>query len=117
MRRHLLLLAPAFLWTVAAVGCGQGRDGSEQPASTVAVAFCCAAEALNPSMELRAKFLLFLPLLTEDESGNPLGAHRGLRAEVCVTLVGHRRIVTLRSWCAYSRVRIRQILQEQSLTH
>jgi peptide/nickel transport system substrate-binding protein len=74
MRLHLPLLAPAFLLTVAALGCRPGPDGSDQADSTIAVAFCCAAQALNPSMETQAKFLVFLPLLTEDESGNPLGA-------------------------------------------
>ena len=63
MRRHLPLLAPAFLLTVAAVGCGPGPDDSDQADSTVAVLFEGDEWLLGPAADDAQKFLMFLPLV------------------------------------------------------
>ncbi len=57
------------LFALTAVGCRRGNDRAYSRGSTVTVAYCCGKEALNPSHDMNAKFLVFLPLAAYNRKG------------------------------------------------
>lgn len=67
-----------------ASGCGPAGESSHESASTLA--YCCDSQAFSPAVDVDAKFLVFLPLM----SGVNTGAQVGMRAV-------HRRVRGLRS--------------------
>lgn len=66
-------LVPACLvaasLAIANLACDRGADPARSRGSTVTVAYCCATTVLNPSEDMEAKFLVFLPLLALGENG------------------------------------------------
>ncbi|MGH2360187.1 MAG: peptide ABC transporter substrate-binding protein [bacterium] len=63
------LLACGCVLAVLAVGCGGREDRAYSRGSTVTVAYCCGKQTLAPAWDMEAKFLVFLPLVAEDENG------------------------------------------------
>ena len=67
--------AAPYAWLVASwvalstLACGGAPDAALSRASTVVLAHCCGPQALNPSTGQTSRFLLFLPLVAWDESG------------------------------------------------
>ncbi len=70
---HPLFLASICLITLAGIRCGEGEDRGYSRDSTVIGAYCCGREALNPSHDMTAKNLVFLPLMTRDREGKLVG--------------------------------------------
>ena len=54
---------------LAAAGCRRSDDPAYSRGSTIIVAYCCGKQVFVPSWDMEAKFLVFLPLVTEDENG------------------------------------------------
>jgi peptide/nickel transport system substrate-binding protein len=56
------------------LSCRGGKENrAYSPDSTVTLAYCCGREVLNPSHDMTAIALVFLPLLTRDQEGNLVG--------------------------------------------
>ncbi len=72
-RSPRLLLACICLIALAGIRCGEGEDRAYARGSTVTVAYCCGREALNPSRDTNAKYLVFLSLMTRDREGKLVG--------------------------------------------
>ena len=68
-----LILACICLIGLAGIRCGEGKDRAYSRGSTVTVAYCCGREALNPSHDTNAKYLVFLSLMTRDREGKLVG--------------------------------------------
>ncbi len=64
------MLAGACFLTLASAGCGRARDRAYSRGSTLTVAYCCGKQTLTPAFDMEAKFLVFLPLVAEDENGD-----------------------------------------------
>ena len=64
---HRWLLTSCFALT--ALACARDEDPAYSRGSAMIVAYCCGPQALNPSMGLTSKFLVFLPLVAYDENG------------------------------------------------
>lgn len=54
---------------VGAAACGTGEDSPQARGSSVTVAYCCGREALSPYTDMSARYLVFLPLVESDGSG------------------------------------------------
>ena len=63
----------ACLLAFPALGCGGGDDRAYSRGSTVIISYCCGNEALNPSHDMGALNLVFLPLATRDPQGQLVG--------------------------------------------
>ncbi len=63
----------ACLLAFPALGCGGGDDRAYSRGSTVIISYCCGNEALNPSHDMAALNLVFLPLATRDPQGQLVG--------------------------------------------
>ena len=73
LRCNLTLLCICLI-ALANIQCGGGKESRTYSRdSTVTVAYCCGREALNPSHDKTAKFLVFLPLLARDREGKLVG--------------------------------------------
>ena len=73
VRHRSVVACECCLALLTAVGCGRGEDPAYSRGSTVTVAYCCGPAAFNPSTEMPAKFLVFMPLVSSDEDGNLQG--------------------------------------------
>ncbi|MEX2526561.1 MAG: ABC transporter substrate-binding protein [Gemmatimonadota bacterium] len=80
MSRFKAVVAHAPLVCAVSLGCGVDGDGARgrPPASaTLTTAYCCDSQAFSPAMDVDAKFLVFLPLM----SGVQLDEQEGILAE------------------------------------
>ena len=71
--RPLWMIMCACLLAFPALGCGGGDDRAYSRGSTVIISYCCGNEALNPSHDMGALNLVFLPLATRDPQGQLVG--------------------------------------------
>ena len=62
-------LACVCVLALTAVGCGRGGDRTPSRGSTVIVAYPYGEKDMNPVVDEVSKFLVFLPLLAENEKG------------------------------------------------
>jgi peptide/nickel transport system substrate-binding protein len=58
---------------VAGAACGPADERTSPVDSTITMAYCCGADALNPMLGLTSQFLLFAPLVAYDERGDVEG--------------------------------------------
>ncbi|MGH2360186.1 MAG: ABC transporter substrate-binding protein, partial [bacterium] len=63
------LVACACVLALAAIGCFRGEERTSSRASTVIVAYPYGENGMNPVDDEISKFLVFLPLLAENEKG------------------------------------------------
>lgn len=67
--RRQWILECASLLALAAAGCRRSHERGSARASTATIACRYGIQALNPSYDEEAKFLLFLPLVAEGDTG------------------------------------------------
>lgn len=62
-------LACVYGLALTVLACARDEDPAYSRGSEMIVAYCCGPQALNPSMGLTSRFLVFLPLVARDENG------------------------------------------------
>ena len=71
IKNHTLIIACICLIALSNFRCGRGNERTPSNKSTITVLYPSDERVLGPYWEMPAKFLMFLPLVTEDSLGRP----------------------------------------------